>query len=85
MHTSVQKAIALFFCSGISGWLCAQNNATPAEIRLKAWENHQRLKVESPFRDLKWRSVGPEFCGGRIEAIACHPDEPYTFYVGAGS
>jgi len=65
--------------------MCAQDNATPPEIRLKSWENHQRLKEESPFRNLIWRSVGPEFCGGRIEAIACHPDEPYTFYVGPGS
>jgi len=65
--------------------MCAQDNATPPEIRLKSWENHQRLKEESPFGNLIWRSVGPEFCGGRIEAIACHPDEPYTFYVGAGS
>ena len=85
MSKNVQKIIILFFYLVSSGWLCAQNNATPPEIRLKSWENHQRLKEESPFKDLKWRSVGPEFCGGRIEAIACHPDEPYTFYVGAGS
>lgn len=85
MSKNVQKLIILLFCIGSSGWLCAQDNATPPAIRLKSWENHQMLKEDSPFRDLKWRSVGPEFCGGRIEAIACHPDEPYTFYVGAGS
>ncbi len=85
MSKNVQKLIILFFCLGSSGWMCAQDNATPPEIRLKSWENHQRLKEESPFRNLIWRSTGPEFCGGRIEAIACHPDEPYTFYVGAGS
>jgi len=52
---------------------------------MKAWEHHQRLKEDSPFKDLEWRMVGPEFCGGRIETIACHPDEPFTIYVGAGS
>ena len=65
--------------------LLAQDNATPADVRMKDWEHHQRLKEESPFKDLEWRAVGPEFCGGRIETIACHPDEPYTIYVGAGS
>ena len=23
--------------------------------------------------------------GGRIETIACHPDEPFTIYLGVGS
>lgn len=81
----IQKAIILLLCIGCSGWLSAQNSATPSEIRLKSWENHQELKEKSPFKDLKWRCVGPEFSGGRIEAIASHPDEPYTLYVGAGS
>jgi hypothetical protein len=57
------------------GLLFARDNATPAEIRMKAWQHHQRLKEELPFKDLEWRIVGPEFCGGRIETIACHPDE----------
>lgn len=50
-----------------------------------AWAHHLKLKEESPFKDLKWRAVGPELQGGRIEAIACFPDEPHTLYVGAGS
>ena len=62
-----------------------QNSATSPEKRMKAWEHHLKLKEESPFKDLTWRAVGPELQGGRIEAIACHPDDPYTFYVGAGS
>lgn len=86
--------IALFLsinllCSGLQYTHASsdnhRDNSTPAEVRMKAWEHHQKLKEESPFKDLKWRVVGPEFCGGRIEAIACHPDEPYTIYVGAGS
>jgi photosystem II stability/assembly factor-like uncharacterized protein len=68
-----------------SSLLALQDSATPADERMKAWDHHQRLEAESPFKDLKWRAVGPEFCGGRIEAIACHPDEPFTIYVGAGS
>ncbi|MFC2160773.1 hypothetical protein ACFLRW_02890 [Acidobacteriota bacterium] len=62
-----------------------QDSATSPEKRMEAWEHHLKLKEESPFKDLEWRAVGPEQQGGRIEAIACHPDEPHTLYVGAGS
>ncbi|MCA1756363.1 MAG: hypothetical protein LC649_02765, partial [Bacteroidales bacterium] len=85
MKKIIQKAIILLLLTGCPGWVFAQNSATPAEIRLKSWEDHQALKEKSPFKDMKWRAVGPEFSGGRIEAIASHPDEPYTLYVGAGS
>ncbi len=85
--TSKHVWIAIIVCINLMGFglLFAQDSATPAEVRMKAWEYHQRLDEESQFKDLKWRAVGPEFCGGRIETIACHPDEPYTIYVGAGS
>lgn len=79
------KAIILLLCVSCSGRLFSQNSATPAEIRLDSWENHQALKEKSPYKELQWRCVGPEFSGGRIEAIASHPDEPNTLYVGAGS
>ncbi|MCJ7580515.1 MAG: hypothetical protein MUP98_08260 [Candidatus Aminicenantes bacterium] len=62
-----------------------QDTSTSPEKRMEAWEHHLTLKAESIFKDLKWRAVGPELQGGRIEAIACHPDEPHTLYVGAGS
>ena len=92
MKHDKRPLIILFF-----GFLCfnilysfaaladSQNNAAPPELRMKSWERHQKLKLESPFKDLKWRAVGPEFQGGRIEAIACHPGNPFTLYVGAGS
>ncbi|MFW6136637.1 MAG: WD40/YVTN/BNR-like repeat-containing protein [Candidatus Aminicenantaceae bacterium] len=55
------------------------------EARMKSWEQHMKLKAVSPYKDLKWRAAGPEFMGGRVETIACHPDDPFTIYVGAGS
>ena len=82
---TIQKAIILLLLTGYPVWLFAQNSATTPEERFKSWENHQLLKEKSPFRELQWRCVGPEFSGGRIEAIASHPDEPNTLYVGAGS
>ena len=55
------------------------------EARIKSWEQHVKLKTESSYKDLKWRVAGPEFMGGRIETITCHPDDPFTIYVGVGS
>lgn len=73
----------IIFISALALQVLAQ--ATSPEERMESWENHQRLKAESPFKDLKWRAVGPELQGGRIEAIACHPDEPFTIYLGPGA
>ena len=55
------------------------------EARMKSWDQHVKLKTDSPYKDLKWRVAGPEFMGGRIETLASHPDNPSTIYVGAGS
>ena len=75
---------SLLFTSSI---ISAQNKnrSTDPESRMKSWQQHVKLKNESPLKHLKWRAVGPEFQGGRIEAIACFPDQPYTIYVGAGA
>jgi photosystem II stability/assembly factor-like uncharacterized protein len=89
--TGLAKILFLMICMGMfCGYLYSdlndiQNNATSPEDRMKSWEDHKKLKQVSPFKDLKWRAVGPEFQGGRIEAIASHPDEPFTIYVGAGA
>jgi photosystem II stability/assembly factor-like uncharacterized protein len=55
------------------------------EARMNSWRQHLELMKKSPYKDLKWRVVGPELQSARIETIACHPDEPFTIYVGAGS
>ena len=62
-----------------------QNGATSAAQRSVSWQQHRQLMKTSPFRGLKWRSVGPRKQGGRIEAVTAHPSHPTTFYVGAGS
>lgn len=59
--------------------------ATPTPDRLKAWEQHQQMRRDSPYHAWQWQPIGPTFCGGRIEAIATHPQRAATMYVGAGS
>jgi photosystem II stability/assembly factor-like uncharacterized protein len=34
------------------------------------------------FQALEWRNIGP-FRGGRVTAVAGHPDQPFTYYMGA--
>jgi len=34
------------------------------------------------YQALEWRSIGP-FRGGRVTAVAGHPDQPRTYYMGA--
>ncbi len=34
------------------------------------------------FQALEWRNIGP-FRGGRVTAVAGHPDQPFIYYMGA--
>ena len=42
----------------------------------------QQDQVRRVFRGLNYRSVGPSR-GGRVTAVAGHPDHAFTFYMGA--
>ena len=63
----------------------SEKTSTNAAARLKSWEHHENLRDSSPFRELNWYSLGPRKQGGRIEAIACPPNDSTTMYVGVGS
>ncbi len=61
-----------------SGWLASQSP-------LEEWAARRALDAASPYADLVWQALGPQFCGGRIESIAVQPDDPKTIYVAPGS
>lgn len=63
----------------------AADEATPPAVRAASWEQHERMRQQSPFAKIEWQQMGPTFCGGRIETIAPHPQRPATMYVGVGS
>ncbi|MGZ7066116.1 MAG: VPS10 domain-containing protein, partial [Candidatus Aminicenantales bacterium] len=44
--------------------------ATDTAQRLKWFDQHKAMKDKSPFKDLKWRFVGPRDLGGRCTDIA---------------
>jgi photosystem II stability/assembly factor-like uncharacterized protein len=52
---------------------------------LAAWRSRQEFDRASPFAGLRWRPLGPRFCGGRIESIAVPAQRPYTIYAAPGS
>ena len=51
-------------------------NNPAAETLMRWWAHHMELKNTSEFKDLKWRTVGPEYQSGRIQSIASHPKQP---------
>ena len=82
---SILAGVLAFAFSNFSRGDSSQNKDSETASWQKAWQVHLALKESSPFKNLQWRSVGPEFQGGRISSIAGHPANPYTIYAAAGS
>ncbi|MGZ5453904.1 MAG: WD40/YVTN/BNR-like repeat-containing protein, partial [Candidatus Aminicenantales bacterium] len=59
-------------------------NTDPA-LRLKAFEQHLAMKQQSPFKDVKWRFVGPFDLSGRCTDVAVPAGSRTVFYAGAAS
>ncbi len=63
----------------------SQTKPTDPISRAKSWDYHVKLREESLFAKMKWRTVGPAYQGGRIESIACPDGYTSTIYIGVGS
>jgi photosystem II stability/assembly factor-like uncharacterized protein len=59
-------------------------NTDPA-LRLKAFADHQALKAKSPFKDIKWRFIGPFDLGGRCTDVAVPLGSRTVFYAAAAT
>ena len=59
--------------------------ATPPEVRMKAWDQHVKLRESSIFRDIEWTAVGPRIQGGKIESVWSVKKRKSTLYCGSGS
>jgi photosystem II stability/assembly factor-like uncharacterized protein len=60
---------------------------TPAEFRLKAFEQHRQLQASSPLHGLKWQFLGPVNVSGRCTdvAVVIPRGKSYTIFVGTAS
>ena len=46
------------------------------------WAVDQEPYEPRLFQEMQWRNIGP-YRGGRVTAVAGHPDQPVTYYFGA--
>ncbi|MDH5759809.1 MAG: hypothetical protein OEZ65_09495 [Gemmatimonadota bacterium] len=56
--------------------------ALPAVEATPVFAQSRGGAVQEVFQGLRYRNVGPSR-GGRVTAVAGHPDHPFTFYMGA--
>jgi photosystem II stability/assembly factor-like uncharacterized protein len=50
-----------------------------------AWDAHQKLKQQTPYKGISWRNVGPVVQGGRAVDVIKPADQPHVIYVGYAS
>ncbi|MCX6573062.1 MAG: hypothetical protein NTX99_03640 [Candidatus Aminicenantes bacterium] len=97
MRLSPRSILALVLAVGLAGLVTAApqkkaagkgpvkiENTDPA-LRLKAFENHVAMKQSSPFKDVKWRFIGPFDLGGRCTDVAVPSGSRTVFYAAAAT
>lgn len=70
---------------GVSFSLNAQVLSSSNQEIESSLQQRKTLFENSIFKDYPVRSVGPVVMGGRVTAIAVHPENPRIFYTGFGS
>ena len=81
---------------GLVGFLAPAQTKAPSKTlkkientdtaqRLKWFEQHQAMKEQSPFKDLKWRFIGPADLGGRCTDIAVPKGSRTVIYIAAAT
>lgn len=59
--------------------------ATSAEARLDGYQKRLELQENSPFKNVKFRNIGPVVQSGRVTDIDANPKDPTHFYVSYAS
>jgi photosystem II stability/assembly factor-like uncharacterized protein len=73
--------LGLLVIAGFAAVMMAQGDPgqTDPQQRLKWFEQHQAMKAQSPFKDLRWQFVGPTNVSGRVVDVAAA--SPYSKYL----
>lgn len=84
------RLIIFIFGMLISLFLLARSEqkliqSTDPEIRLDWYEQHQAMKETSPFKNMKWRFLGPDVISGRCTDVDVSPGSKKIIYVGAAT
>lgn len=56
-----------------------------AEQRLLWHQQHLEMRESTPFKEMKWKHIGPQLMSGRVTEVAKPLDQPFTFYVATAS
>jgi photosystem II stability/assembly factor-like uncharacterized protein len=59
--------------------------STDPAVRLKWADQHAAMKAATPYKDLKWRFIGPDIIGGRCTDIAVPKGSQHTIYIGSAT
>ncbi len=51
----------------------------------QAWDQHQTMQQNTPYKGISWHNVGPVFQGGRAVDVIRPDDQPHVIYVGYAS
>lgn len=81
------RKLVLFACLLMTSGLLAQGQppATPAEERIAAFEQRQKLAQKSIVNGIEFRNVGPTVFSGRVVDLAVSEEDPSHFYVAYAS
>ncbi|MFO7733528.1 MAG: hypothetical protein R6X21_07740, partial [Candidatus Aminicenantes bacterium] len=100
MHSVKRTTLAFALAAGLVGLLATGHQAlaqkaaakaqkkiesTDTAQRLKWFEQHQAMRESSPFKDVKWRFIGPFDLGGRCTDVEVPKDSRTVFYVAAAT
>ncbi len=58
---------------------------TPAEVRLRGYEQRLKLQEESLVKNVAFRNVGPTVMSGRVVDVDVNPEDPSIFYTAYAS
>jgi len=77
--------VIVSFIAGCGGFGPSTGNSREGEKRLQAYDQHQKMKEESPFRDKSWSFFGPQWMSGRVTDVAIPRGSHETIYAAAAS
>jgi len=70
-------------------WMAMQRAFPHGDINVSSYREGMKqaraIHKSSPKMRNNWELLGPTNIGGRITDIAVHPDEPFTWYIGAAT
>jgi len=59
--------------------------STDPALRFQWFEQFEAMKAKTPYKDLKWRHIGPYDVGGRCTDVEAPIGDKLTIYVGAAT